>query len=139
MIPKKINHDQGELFEARLSNLLNPHHSLLFLAELIDWESLEKELENAFDENHGAPGKPIRLVAGILMLQHMSGLSDEETVRGWVENPYWQRFCGYDFLQWKCPLDPSSLSRWRTRIGEKGVKAILRATIECAIINKIIS
>lgn len=138
MFPKPTNHDQGELFSPRLSKLLNPNHSLLLFAELIDWQRLEKEFLNFFTEETGAPAKPVRLVTGVFMLQHMSGLSDEETVKVWVENPYWQLFCGYDFLQWKFPLHPSSLSRWRTRLGKSGMQKILSETIRSALAGDVI-
>ncbi|MCC5832255.1 MAG: transposase, partial [Chlamydiales bacterium] len=117
MLPKPTDHNQGQLFSSRLSQQLNPHHSLLLLSSLIEWERLEKEFADYFSED-GAPAKPVRLVTGIFMLQHMSGLSDEDVVKVWVENPYWQLFCGYDFLHWKFPLHPSSLSRWRSRLGK---------------------
>lgn len=139
MLPKPTNHDQGELFSPRLSKQLNPNHSLLLFAELIDWGKLEKEFSNFFTEETGAPAKPVRLVTGIFMLQHMSGLSDEETVKVWVENPYWQLFCGYDFLQWKFPLHPSSLSRWRTRLGKMGMRKILSETIRSALAGDVVS
>lgn len=132
MFPKQKNNDQGELFSTRLSQQLNPNHTLLLLGGLIDWKALENEFNEYFCEE-GAPGKPVRLVTGIFMLQHMSGLSDEEVVKVWVENPYWQLFCGYDFLQWKCPLHPSSLSRWRIRLGKEGMQKILRETIRSAL------
>jgi IS5 family transposase len=138
MLPKTTNHDQGELFSPRLSKLLNPNHSLLLFAQLIDWQKLEEEFANLFTEEVGAPAKPVRLVTGIFMLQHMSGLSDEETVKVWVENPYWQLFCGYDFLQWKFPLHPSSLSRWRARLGKDGVRKILAETIRSALAGDIV-
>ncbi|MCC5832012.1 MAG: IS5 family transposase, partial [Chlamydiales bacterium] len=67
-----------------------------------------------------------------------SGLSDEEVVKVWVENPYWQLFCGYDFLQWKFPLHPSSLSRWRSRLGKQGMHKILRETIRSALAGDVI-
>ena len=70
------------------------------------------------------------------MLQHMGGLSDESVVEKWVENPYWQYFCGYDFLQWEVPIDPSSLTRWRKRIGEEGLEKILSATLTTALETK---
>lgn len=68
-----------------------------------------------------------------MMLQHMQGISDEEVVQLWIENPYWQIFCGYDFLQWEFPTDPSSLTRWRQRMGEEGLKKILAATVVTAL------
>ncbi|MGZ3633741.1 MAG: transposase [Parachlamydiaceae bacterium] len=61
-------------------------------------------------EKVGASAKPVRLVVGILMLQQMNGYSDEGAVDEWVENPYWQFFCGFDYLEWKRPIDPSSLT-----------------------------
>jgi transposase, IS5 family len=137
MFPKPTKNEQGQLFFQRLSQQLNPQHSLLLLGKLIDWSGLEKEFSGYFSEE-GAPAKPVQLVAGIFMLQHMSGLSDEEVVKVWVENPYWQLFCGYDFLQWKFPLHPSSLSRWRSRLGKQGMQTILRETIRWALAGDVI-
>ena len=48
----------------------------------------------------------------------------------WAENPYWQHFCGETFFQHRQPIDPSSLTRWRNRIGEEGVEWLLTETIE---------
>jgi IS5 family transposase len=59
---------------------------------------------------------PPRLVAGLLYLQHANDASDEAVVATWLENPYWQYFCGETYLQTKLPMDPSSLTRWRKRI-----------------------
>ena len=70
---------------------------------------------------------------GIIKLQHMEGVSDEEVVTHWVQNPYWQYFCGYDHLQWGFPIDPSSLTHWRQRLGEDGLERILSSTIQCAL------
>ena len=67
------------------------------------------------------------------MLEHIFDLSDEEVVSYWVENPYWQFFCGYDFLQWKFPINPSSLSKWRKRLGPNGMEKILAETIKTAL------
>ena len=50
-------------------------------------------------------------------------------VNTWVENPYWQFFTGETYLQLKSPIDPSSLTRWRKRIGEEGVETLLLVTI----------
>jgi len=50
-----------------------------------------------------------------------------------VENPYWQFFCGYDFLQWEFPIDPSSLTRFRGRIGADAMNKILSLTINASV------
>lgn len=133
MKPVKKDYSQGLLFEPRLSNLLNPKHELILLSRLIDWEELESDLIVYFPHDNGAPAKPIRLITGLLVLQHFYGLSDEQVVAGWVENPYWQFFCGYDYLQWKMPIDPSSLVNWRKRLGKEGMQKILNASIRWAL------
>jgi IS5 family transposase len=70
------------------------------------------------------------LGAGLLYLQHAYRLSDEAIVARWVENPYYQHFTGETFFQHRLPIDPSSLTRWRKRIGEEGVEWLLTQTIE---------
>jgi IS5 family transposase len=40
---------------------------------------------------------------------------------------------GYDYLQWELPADPSSISRWRTRLGADGLEKILAETIVTAV------
>lgn len=138
MTPKKLNFTQNDLFEPRLSEQLNPDHPLYKMSKVIDWDELEKDLSPFFCHTKGTPGKPIRLVSGLFMLQHCFDLSDENSLENWLENPYWQFFCGYDFLQWELPIDPSSMSRWRKRLGEKGIEAILKATIRAAQITGIV-
>lgn len=128
MQPKPLKQDQGHLFTSRLSQLLNPEHELLKLAKVIPWQQLEEEFTPLFSEGPSRPPLPVRLAAGLMILQHMTGVSDERVVAAWVENPYWQAFCGYDFLQWELPVHPSSLSRWRDRIGSHGIERILQAS-----------
>jgi IS5 family transposase len=133
MKPKHINQDQGLLFEPRLSKQLDPKHELVVFSKLIDWDSLEKDLSIYFCKLDGAPAKPVRLITGLLLLQHLYNLSDEKVVYGWRENPYWQFFCGYDYLQWHFPIDPSSLTHWRKRLGETGLNRIFSSTVFCGL------
>lgn len=133
MKPSKISTAQSELFQSRLSVQLNPKDALFILSGGINWSFFEDLFGRDFKEGPGQPPKPIRLMVGLMMLQHMKGLSDEEVVGQWTQNPYWQYFCGYDYLQWSLPADPSSLTRWRNRIGEKGLEKILAQTIVTAI------
>ncbi|MFW6039233.1 MAG: IS5 family transposase [bacterium] len=80
----------------------------------------------------GRPAAPPRLIAGLLYLQHAYNLSDEAVVERWVENPYFQHFCGEKYFQHELPIDPSSLTRWRQRIGEEGVELLLAETVAVA-------
>ena len=136
MNPPKVDNSQNDLFQSRLSSQLNPKHEMVILSKMIDWDSIEKEFSSFYDGDNskgGKPPKPVRLMTGLLLLQHLHSLSDDQVVRGFVENPYWQFFCGYDFLQWEFPIDPSSLTRFRGRIGTDAMNKILSLTINASI------
>jgi IS5 family transposase len=136
MKPIQIDNRQEELFQPRLCDQLNQKNELLVLGRMIPWGDLEIEFADLYQSNSsvgGQPPKPIRLMIGILLLQHLHNLSDEQVVRGWVENPYWQHFCGYDFLQWNFPINPSSLTRFRNRLGLARLEKILSLTVAVAV------
>ncbi|MFI5334214.1 MAG: transposase [Chlamydiales bacterium] len=111
MKPKAIRQNQDLLFKSRLSEQLNPQHELLRLARAIDRNQLKAEFSPLFSSVPGYQPIPIRLACGLMILQHMFDVSDERVVEAWVENPYRQVFCGYDFLQWELPMHPTSLTR----------------------------
>ena len=139
MKPLQIDNRQEDIFRGRLSSELNPKHEMMILARMIPWNNLEVEFADLYQSNSnvgGQPPKPIRLMIGILLLQHLHNLSDEQVVRTWVENPYWQFFCGYDFLQWNFPINPSSLTRFRKRLGSDRMEKILSLTFAVAVESK---
>lgn len=122
--------EQDDLLRPRLVELIDMRHELVKLAALIDWEFFEREWAGFFPSGTGRPATPPRLVAGLMYLQHLHGLSDEAVVARWVENPYYQHFTGETFFQHRPPIHPSSLSRWRDRIGDEGAEWLLTKTIE---------
>ena len=130
MKPRKPPPDQDDLLRARLVEMIDMRHELVKLEVLIDWDVFEREWLGFFPSHTGRPATPPRLVAGLCYLQHAFALSDEAVVARWAENPYWQHFCGETFFQHRLPIDPSSLTRWRKRIGEEGVEWMLTETIE---------
>lgn len=141
MQPQKIDNSQEDLFLPRLSSILNPRHEMLTLEKMVPWDELSAEFSDCYSSNDkkgGCPPKPVRLMIGLLLLQHMHNLSDELVVDRWCENPYWQYFCGYDLLQWKIPIDPSSLTRFRNRVGDKRMGKILSLTVNIALQSKFI-
>ena len=130
MKPKRPPTDQDDLLRARLVEMIDMRHELVKLAALIDWGVFEREWSGFFPSHTGRPATSPRLVAGLCYLQHAFALSDEAVVARWAENPYWQYFCGEAFFQHRLPIDPSSMTRWRQRIGEEGVEWLLTQTIE---------
>jgi IS5 family transposase len=132
MKPHTRTAQTAEMFRPRLDEQLNMKHPLIRLAGLMDWELIEHHFAGHFTSGRGRPALPPRLVAGLLYLQHANDASDEMVVNTWLENPYWQFFTGETYLQTELPIDPSSLTRWRQRIGEEGVELLLAVTLEAA-------
>ena len=130
---------QDDLFKVRLVDIVNPQHPLVEMKDIIDWPLLDQELGHEFCATNGASALPTRLMVGLMYLQHTFNLSDEAVVERWVESPYWQYFCGEEFFQHKLPCHPTSLIKWRQRIGEAGCEWLLGATIQAALAMKVIT
>lgn len=126
--PKSRNNPQGNFLFADLIDQLNPKHPLLQLAKQIDW-SLFDETFSPHYSHLGKPAKHIRLMVGLCILKHMENLSDEVLVQRWVQNPYYQAFTGEAEFQWKFPCNPTSLTKFRNRIGSDGFEKILSVSI----------
>jgi len=101
---------------------------LLLLAKKISWQLFEDEFKPLYSEN-GRPAKSIRLMVGLLLLKQLENLSDERVVEAWVQNPYFQAFCGMRHFQWCFPCNPSELVHFRKRIGESGAEKIFQASV----------
>ncbi len=124
---------QADLFNSRLDDFLNQRHELVFLATVIDWDTLDSEFGQFYEPIKGAPVLPTRLVAGLHYLKHSYGLSDEALVEPWVENPYWKLFCGAEYFQHELPCHPTSLTKWRQRIGEEGCAWMVSMTVQAGV------
>ena len=129
MVGKKEKNPQLNMFQVPLKQFINESHELVRLSKKIDWESLEKDLSVYYCEDNGRPGVPIRLIVGIIMLRRMFNQGDESVLDRWVENPYWQYFCGEVYFRHDYPFDRTELIKFRQRIGEKGAEQILKATV----------
>src|SRR6476620_9578798 len=109
---------QKDLFRPRLEQMLDLGHGLVRLGEVIDWSFLERRFGAVYEDGPGRPPLATRLMAGLSILKHLHDLSDESLYARWVENPYFQFFCGEEFFRHRLPVDRSSLTRWRGRMGE---------------------
>jgi IS5 family transposase len=138
MKPKNTN-SQRELFGVQLADQLDYKHPLYILANKIDWSQFEKEIEACYVRDVGRPGISTRLMVGLLYLKHAFNESDESVVARWLENPYWQFFCGEKYFQHVLPIDPSSLTRWRNRVGAERLEKLLHVTIQTAVALQAVS
>ncbi len=124
---------QRELFQVELEQIIDAHHPLVQLGMSIDWTAFEQTLGSTYHPTHGAPGISTRLMVALHYLKYQHDLSDENVVAHWVENPYWQQFSGERYFQHRLPIDASSMTRWRGRLGEAGAEQMLRETIAAGI------
>jgi transposase, IS5 family len=119
MRPKKLKTTgEGDLFRARLEQIINMKHELVQLAGRIDWDWIDREIASLYSDK-GRPGIEARFVIGLLLLKHTYGLSDEAVCERWVHDPYFQHFTGEEFFQHEFPHERSDLSHWRKRLGDK--------------------
>ena len=109
---------EGDLFRARLEQIINLKHELVQLAAKIDWDWIDDEIAPLYSDK-GRPGIESRFVIGLLLLKHIYGLSDEGVCERWVYDPYFQHFTGEEFFQHQFPHERSDLSHWRKRLGDK--------------------
>jgi len=118
MRPKKPQTGEGDLFRARLDQIINMRNELVQLASKIDWDWIDQEIAPLYSDK-GRPGIETRFVIGLLLLKHIYGLSDEGVCERWVFDPYFQHFTGATFFQHAFPHERSDLSHWRKRLGSK--------------------
>lgn len=81
----------------------------------------------------GRPVLPTRVMVGLHYLKALYDESDESVVAKWVENPYWQYFCGEETFQHEFPCHPTNLSKWRQRVGVDGVEKLLKQVLRTAM------
>lgn len=135
MKPKKPANQnrQRDLFRIELSRIIDPRHSLIKLSTAVDWEQLEKVFGSTYCPDNGRPAISTRMMVALHYLKYTHNLSDDDVVAGWIENPYWQYFSGMKWFEHEVPIHPSSLSRWRKRIGDAGAEQLLKQTIEAGL------
>lgn len=131
--PSPCQDPQGDLFRVELQAIADPNHAMVKLARRVDWAALDAKLGVLYCETNGAPGKSTRLMVALHYLKYTYDLSDEDTVAGWVENPYWQYLSGMKFFEHEAPVDPTSMTRWRNRVGQAGAEAMLKQTVETGL------
>jgi IS5 family transposase len=122
----------NEASRVRLELIVSHEHPLYRLAEAIDWTRFEEEFGSLYAEDVGRPGLPTRLMVGLHYLKYLFDESDESVVEKFIENPYWQFFCGCLYFEHELPCHSTSLVKWRKRIGTQGIEKLLTETLSTA-------
>jgi transposase, IS5 family len=123
---------QKDLLRPALEEIIDLGHPLVRLAREIDWGFLDRRFASVCAPGPGQPGLPTRLVAGLLILKNMHNLSDEVLCARWLENPYYQFFCGELSFCHRVPFDRSSLTHWRQRLGAEQLVALIQESLSVA-------
>lgn len=131
MKPKK-HFETPDLFRARMDQILKHSHQLFVLANKIDWSVFDEAFGQSYDDKTGRPGCPTRLMVGLHYLKYAFNESDESVLARFLENPYWQYFCGFEYFQHELPIDSSSMTRFRKRLGTGGAEKLFEQVIETA-------
>lgn len=120
---------QTDLFKIALKEIVSERIDLVQLTHKMKWDEIADHFE-PFYSPIGRPSVPTRTMVGLLLLKSMFSVSDEDLIPNWVQNPYWQYFCGEQYFKDAGPCDPSDLVHFRNRIGKKGSEYLLKLTVQ---------
>ena len=90
---------------------------------------MDEVFGSSYYPDNGPPDVSTRLMVALHYLKYTHNLSDENVVATWVENPYWQYFSSMKWFEHRLPINPSSMTRRRKRVGEVGADELLKETI----------
>ncbi len=124
--------DKNSSNRIKLDVLLDKNHGLYQLANILNWDYLSENFGQFYREAMGRPSIPIRVMAGLHYLKYLENESDETVVEKFCENPYWQYFCGLEYFVHEVPCHPTTLVKWRKRLGIEGVEKLLTETLNTA-------
>lgn len=125
---KIVHNAQSDLFKIPLKDIVSEKIDLVQLTHKIVWEEVDIHFGSLYSLN-GRPSVPTRTMVGLLLLKSMFSVSDEDLIPSWIQNPYWQYFCGEQYFRDSGPCDPSDLVHFRKRIGREGSEYILKLTV----------
>ncbi len=103
------------------THITNRLHALVILRLVIPWERIETRLARYYHATNGRTGKSIRMMVGLLFAAKWYGWSDRQVVEQAKENRYVQYFCHVPDTGLQTFLHPTSLVKFRQRVGEAGM------------------
>ena len=109
------------------ANITNRIHPLVILRLIIPWEAIVKRLSRYYHDSQGPVGKSLRMMVALLIVAKWYGLSDRGVVEQVKENRYMQYVCNVPDAELQTFLHPTSLVKFRQRVGEAGIAIIEEA------------
>lgn len=106
------------------ANLSNPTHDLILLRRLIPWQPIIDRLTPFYHVNKGRNGQSLRTTVAVSLVARLRQLSDRRVIEEVKENRYMQYFCNVPDQRLQTFMDPSTLCRFRKRLGTEGIAII---------------
>ena len=112
------------------THLTNPTHDLILLRHIIPWQPIMERLVPFYNPQKGRTGHSLRLLVATSILCRLRQLSDRKVIENIQENRYMQYFCNVPDQRLMTFLNPSTLCRFRKRIGTEGTLIIEERVFE---------
>ena len=106
------------------THLLDPTHDLVILRHIIPWQPIIDHLVPFYDHQKGRLGHSLRTLVATLLVSRLRQLSDRKVIKQLQENRYMQYFCNVPDQGLLTFLHPSTLCRFRKRLGKSGIASI---------------
>jgi hypothetical protein len=103
--------------KVRLFDFLDLTRPLAKAARDFDWTEIVALFPDA--QREGLSAAKIWVLASVIVLSEITGLSEGEVLLRWLENPYWQAFSGFEHFQWQTPATPADCLAFRRFVTEK--------------------
>src|SRR2546425_7585106 len=112
------------------THLANPTHELIILRHIIPWQPIIERLVPFYNPHKGRPGHSLRILVATSILSRLRQLSDRKVIEAIQENRYMQYFCNVPDQSLITFLNPSTLCRFRKRLGKEGTLIIEEQVFE---------
>src|SRR5918996_2473970 len=103
------------------THLSNPTHDLIILRQIIPWQSIIDGLVPFYNLKKGRTGCALRTLSAVSILARLRQLSDRKVIEHIQENRYMQYFCHVPDQHLRTLMNPSTLCRFRKRVGPDGI------------------
>jgi IS5 family transposase len=113
------------------THLPNRTHDLLILRRLIPWQRIIDGLVPFYNAKKGRTGCNLRTLSAVCVLARLRDLSDCKVIEHIQENRYMQYFCNIPDPNLMTCMDPSTLCRFRKRVGPQGIGLIETPVFTC--------
>jgi len=106
------------------THLANPTHDLIILRHIIPWQPIMERLVPFYHPHKGRRGHSLRTLVATSILARLRHLSDRKVIEAIQENRYMQYFCNVPDHRLMTFVNPSTLCRWRQRLGKEGTLVV---------------